>query len=77
MFSASETSSISTPSSAALTMHGSNHDGVLDAGDLWVSVNGSNTVIDIGLAAQSSAAGLNTVALESVTGLMQSDFIFA
>jgi len=50
--------------------------GVLDAGDSFVSFSGGSTVIDLG-AALGGSAGVDTVTVTGVTGLVEDDFIFA
>jgi Ca2+-binding RTX toxin-like protein len=53
----------------------SNNNGVLDDADAFVSVGGGTTVLDFG-AALGGAAGLDTLTLNGVTGLTNSDFWF-
>lgn len=51
-------------------------DGVLGAGDDFITLSGADTVIDLG-AANGGAAGIDTVTVVGVTGLDEGDFIFA
>ncbi len=51
--------------------------GVLDAGDSFITISGGSTIIDLGLATGTSAiAGVHTVTVADVTGLMADDFDF-
>lgn len=52
----------------------SNNNGYLDDGDDYVSVAGSNTVIDLG-EANGGTAGEDTVTVAGVTGLTDADFL--
>jgi Ca2+-binding RTX toxin-like protein len=54
----------------------SNHNGVLDDADAFVSIVGRRTVLDLG-AAVGGLVGLNTLTFDGVTGLTNGDFLFS
>jgi Ca2+-binding RTX toxin-like protein len=62
---------------SALGLAGLDSDGsgVLDDGDDFVTINGSDTTIDLG-AAVGGEEGINTVTFVGVTSLSEGDFFF-
>lgn len=55
----------------------SNGSGELDDADAFVAVNGSGTLIDLGLASGASEPGLNVVTVAGVVGLVEADFLLS
>ena len=67
---------IALPSISNFDVLDSNLDGSLDDSDAFVSVSGSNTVIDLGAAA-GGAAGANTVTILGIADLVAPDFLLS